>query len=194
MSRRRWITAATVLVTPFLVFTLWAAVLLAYSAFQYECVRERYVENRTAGTIWIAPVGHGDHGPVALRHYPFRWPTYSGAATREIEIPSGESRRLFVDINHEMDVGGGCSILVCTASGDAFYLDAERNSPLVVEGHTKRYASTEAIDAASAPRRPTNFGIPFGVIVALGVLAPVALFRLSRAARQVRINQDDVGM
>lgn len=174
MDRRRWLTAIMVLLSPLLLFTVWAA-LLAFHAINVWQSFERYVANRSVEPIWVEPIAFSDRGPVRLPHYDRRWPTYSPSPYGEKHIPPGEDRLLVVDHYFEMEHDNS-SLLVRTQNGNHYLFEWSYQDHYVIEDpHSLPRASDEVVAALSEPVGVVNFGVPVWVIALIGTAAPIML-------------------
>ena len=86
MNRRQWITAATVLVAPLLVFTLWSCLLAIHFLTVLLASREYVIENRTPQPLRVAPVMRPNEKPA-------RMPFYASLWARILEPPTLVARR-----------------------------------------------------------------------------------------------------
>jgi hypothetical protein len=187
MRRRVWIIVGMVLTIPCLLFTALLVFTIIHSLLLAAFGREWWVENRTAGPIWVTPLGGWNRGPVPLPHYATRLATYSASPFGEVLVRPGERRRLVIDGYAATDAGGHTGVVVRTAVCEHRYckgtLDGQSAHYIIDDATLLNRASDEMIAAAHRPSRPVLSGIPFWVIVSLGLAAPITLFRLRRSYR-----------
>jgi hypothetical protein len=84
---------------------------------------EWWVENRTVDTLWVTPLAVGDRGPVLLPHFSAPLEMYSDQPFGEIQIESGERRKLVIDGYAWVDIGGPPGLVVRTAAGKHQYCE-----------------------------------------------------------------------
>jgi hypothetical protein len=189
MSRRVWIIAAAILTAPGLLCTGMLAVALLHAVFVAADGSEWWIENRIAGPLWVTPLGLGDRGPVPLPHYPTRLAMYTAPPFGAVLLRPGERRRLVLDRWAQTDVGGPPGVAVRTAAGEHWYCEGLLDGPGVLyplDGSSLRQRATEEMVAAvQRSGRPVLFGIPFGVVLVVGVAAPLTLLGLRRAYRKL---------
>lgn len=190
MSRRAWIIVGILISAPCLFFTFILAALILKSSLIIAFGAECWVENRTQGPIWVMPVASGYEKPVRLPHHPTRF-TFARPPSGEVLIPPGERRRLVIDHYVAADIGGGLEMLVKTIEGEHFFdrtsSYASESEPNVIEDLTSLdRVSEEMIAALDWPSQPEPPRISLWLIIALGIIAPIAMRRFRRAYRELK--------
>jgi hypothetical protein len=191
MKPRAWIIAGMIMTTPCLLFTGLLAFGVIHTSMLATFGDEWWVENRTAEPIWVTPLGVGDRGPVLLPHYDTRLATYSTSPLGEVRVESGERRRLVIDGYVAADVGDFPGVVVRTAAEEHRYCkgtaDGQTVQFLLDEQALLNKAGDKMIAVVHAPIRPVFFGIPFWLIIILGLAAPILLVGLRRTYRKVKL-------
>ena len=99
-------------------------------------------------------------------------------------MPPGTERRVIVDFWVAIDVNASTCLAVVAADGTGYDMSLGPETRFVIDDVMKLSPThTKVVEAVNGPAGEWNYGTPVGVIVALGVLAPVALRRLSRAKK-----------
>jgi hypothetical protein len=188
-GRRAWIIAGIVLTTPCLFFTCLLVLVVFFYVNSVACRTDWWVENRTAGPLWVTPLGVGDRGPVLLPHYATPLAMYSDPQFGEVQIEPRARRRLVIDGYVAMDVGGPPGVVGRNAAGEHRYCKGMHDGASVIlvfdEPSSLAKARDEMIAAVNRPRPPVMFGIPFWVTLALGLAAPITLLMLRRCYHQM---------
>jgi hypothetical protein len=191
MSRRGWIIAGMLLTTPCLLFTCILGVHFLHCVL--SAPDDWWVENRTAATVWVTPVGVGDRGPARLPYYTTPLSDFSAAPFGEVRIEAGERRSFAIDTYVAMDIGGPPGLVVRTAADEHWYCKGTRDGEsltYLLDGQALlNRASDEMVTAVHRPTRPVNFGIPFWVIIVLGLAAPIILLKLRTIYRKLQPTQ-----
>jgi hypothetical protein len=110
-------------------------------------------------------------------------PSFSPDTVEPLVVPPGESRRVFVDTYLASDRGGAEYLIIRTADGSHFPLGPRSLDRVVVgEPFNAGRAAPEVIAVVEEPIEPDsdNSRLRLGVVVVIGLAAPVALSLLAR--------------